>query len=727
MTWARWIARMRGLISRRAIEAELDEELRFHVEQETAANQARGMSASEARRAALRDLGCFTATKASVGDVRSTWTDAIWRDLLYAVRTLRSTPGMTATAVLTLALAIGANTAVFSVVYSVLVRPLPYEQPDRLALIVREQMMSGAGRPVPAPFFAPAEITAWRAQLRSFESTALYTVNEIAALRSESGPDLIDVAVVSDSFFSTMRGAMVAGRGLGVTDDDANIVVISERLSGRLFREPREGIGRVVVLSSRPYEVIGVADRSFQFPSATTDVWMSAGFKRSLNARCCGFRMVGRLTPHASLAQARAEAAGLALSRPPSMAGPMPLHATVVGLHDQIVEPVRPALLVLFAAAGLVLVAACANVAHLRLVRQMTRLRERAIRAALGASRARLVGQSMIESFLLSAVGVVAGLALAEAAVALLSQANVPVVSRDSIEINGSVLVFSALLMVLTAFSTGLAPALLATSPADALKAGSMTSTPSGRVRRLPGVFSVAQLAVSLVLLIGASLLGRSLVFLLKTDLGVSPDHVVTASMNLPFGVPTTDATARARFARVTERIQAVPGVQSVGLGTALPPNASRLRLTLRLQRGAQEADYQASAVAVTPGYFQALGLRLLKGRLFTAADDLDHPPVMIMSEDTAKRFFGEGELIGRTMWLPGSRDGAKTREEMTLVGIVANVRYSGLEVAADDALYRPFTQQTWVAPFLAPPERSKGSFTALARPIRSRTRSRVS
>jgi len=225
----------------------------------------------------------------------------------------------------------------------------------------------------------------------------------------------------------------------------------------------------------------------------------------------------------------------------------------------------------------------------------------------------------------------------------------------------------------------------------------------------------VAEWAVSFVLLVSATLLGRSLVRLMNTDLGVSADHVVTASLNLALGRRLADVETLERVQRVIERIEGIPGLHAVGVGTALPPATSRMGVTLRLKRDA--VDYAAAAVPVSPGYFSALRMRLLQGRFFTDTDDAEHPHVMIMSEDTARRFFGTGETIGRTMSLPLLKDGRGTAVDMTLVGVIANVKYAGLAAAPEDVVYRPFAQQTWVAPFLV--ARTHGDPSSLVSTIR--------
>ena len=618
------------------------------------------------------------------------------REIRYAARGLARTPGFTAIAVLTLALGIGVNSAMFSVVYGVLMRPLPYAEPDRLVLVQREQDQSGTRRPVPSVFFRAADRDAWQHAFRSFQATAFYSA-EIAALAADGGNLVIDTAVVSDTFFATIGGPIVAGRALGAADDNGIAVVVSERLARRLFGDPSRAVGQSLTLSSRAYTVAGVAGPDFQFPSNKTDVWMPSGLARSLSPRCCGFRMLARLAPGAEIGGATSEVAAAA----PTLgagAGEAGMHARAIRLRDQIVGAIEPALLVLFAAVALVLVIGCANLLNLLLARQVAREREAAIRAALGASRARLVAEALLEAGLLAAAGVTAGLVLAIGVVALLKRWQPAGVPRlDAIRLDAPVLLFSLAVAALTALAAGLLPAWRSGVARPGFAAPTATSgVHRRRVRRL---LCAAELAISMVLLVGAALLGRSLVRLMHTDLGVHSAGVVTASMNLAFGGRPTDAMALERVTRVLARISQLPGVTAAGAGTSLPPNASRIVVTLR--RAGESVDYRAAAVVATPGYFDALGMRLVSGRLFTPGDDLDHPPVMIMNVDTAKRFFGPGDPIGRTLSLPVLRNGRNISEDMTLVGIVSNVKYSGLDAAADDAVYRPFAQQAWVAPYL--------------------------
>ena len=618
------------------------------------------------------------------------------REVRYAVRGLRRTPGFTAIAVLTLALGIGANSAMFSVVYGVLLRPLAYADPDRLVLVPREQDQSGTRRPVPSTFFMAADRDAWQRAFRSFEATAFYSA-EAASLAADDGNVVIDTAVVSDTFFATLAGPIVAGRALGAADDSGSAVVISERLARRIFGDPARAVGQALTLSSRSYTIAGVAGPEFQFPSNKTDAWMASGFARAISPRCCGFRMLARLAPGAEIAGATSEVAAAA----PTLgagAGEAGMRARAIRLRDQIVGPIEPALLVLFAAVMLVLVVGCANLLNLLLARQVAKERETAIRAALGASQARLVAESLLDAGLLAAAGMIAGLFFAFEAVALLERWQPAGLPRlDAIRVDAPVLLFSLAAAALTALAAGLVPAWRSSVAAPGFAATTVTT--GVHRRRVRRALCAAELAISMVLLVGAALLGRSLVRLMHTDLGVVTDGVVTASLNLAFGGRPPDDVALERVTRVIARISQLPGVTAAGAGTSLPPNASRIVVTLR--RSGESVDYRAAGVTATPGYFEALGMRLVSGRLFTAGDDLDHPPVMIMNVDTAKRFFGPGDPIGRTLSLPVLRNGRNGSQVMTLVGIVSNVKYSGLDAAADDAVYRPFAQQPWVAPFL--------------------------
>ena len=644
--------------------------------------------------------------------------NALTQDVRHAARTLRKQPGFAVAAILTLALGIGANTGIFSIVYGILLRPLPYRDAERLVLIEAERDVAGVHEPVRV-YFPFTDLDGFRAQLTSVESVAFYATDQ-AVLSNGSGIEQVDSAIVSDSFFSTLGGGFRLGRPLGPADDLTPSIVISERVWRRAFGGSPDVIGQRVVLNSRrgdggqraawqrlPFTIVGVADDGFQFPSAQTDLWAPAGFVRTVNPRCCSFLPLARLTPGATVAQASADAH--AVTQALSITSARDLRARAVLVHDSLVQTVQSSLLILLAAVGLVLCVACANVMNLLLAHNAARSREMAVRLALGASRGRLLVQSLVESGLLAAIGGAVGIMLASAMVETLRRLQPADIPRlDAVHVDAPVLLFACAVAAVATLVTGLLPALQSDASEALHTSGKGVTSRAGgtRVRR---ALMVAELAVSVVLLVGAALLGRSLVRLLHTDVGVETDRVATASMSLALNRELTSTQQIALVDRVLERVRALPGVDAAGVGTSLPPRQSRIMLTLK---GTDGVGYQAAAIPTTPGYFSALGIRLLKGRFFTDADQGDHPGVMIMSAETARHFFGDGDPIGRTLSLPVFKDGAQVQGSMTLVGIIGEVKYSGLERAADNAIYRPFAQQPWPHVFLA--ARTDGDTAAL-------------
>jgi putative ABC transport system permease protein len=633
---------------------------------------------------------------------------AALHDLRYALRTLTRSPGFSLTIILTLALGIGANTGMFSFVRGILLRPLPYQQPNQLVLVEAEHDVSGVRAPVRS-YFTLDDLDVFR-RVASFESVAFYASDQ-GVMSTDVGTEPLELATVSDSFFPTVRGEVRLGRTFDRSDDQGPLLVISERLWRRAFAASPDVIGRTVTLNSTrdgsqrarwrnlPFTIIGVLDRSFQFPSPQIDAWTTAGFVRTLNPRCCSFAPIARLKADVSAAQAGTEDANLARelasANHQAFTG---LRTNVVSLHDALVRSVRSSLLVLFAAVALVLCVTCANAMNLLIARNTGRVREMAIRLALGASRHQLVRQLIIEYAVLAAIGGTVGIVVALGMVETLSRLKPVEVPRlDDVRVDGSVLAFTFAIVTVTTVLTALYPALQSTRP-DALRASGVAASPGVGGRRVRRALTISQLAVSLVLLIGSLLLGRSLVRLLNTDLGVRADHVVIASMGLSANRDLTSAQQVDAVNRVMDDVRTLPGVSRTGVGTVLPPTESRIVLTLR---GENAISYQAAAIPATPGYFHALGIRLLKGRFFTDADDENHPPVMIMSADTARHFFGDGDSLGRTLSLPVFKDGKSSNATMTLVGVIAEVKYSGLEKPADNSIFRPFAQQPWPNVFL--------------------------
>ncbi len=622
--------------------------------------------------------------------------DTVVRDLRYAIRGMRRTPAFTAVALATLALAIGANTAIFSVVDQLLIRPLAYRDADRLVAIDATRVYEGTPRPGRV-FWQLDAAARWQDSLQTFSDVAFYAP-QVFQLASRDGAELLDGATVAPSFFSALGGPMIAGRPLAQADALTPSIVISERLAQRLFDGPAAAPGAHLALNSTDFVVIGVAGRQWDLPAWNTDVWESAAFEHLRNPQCCGVQLLGRLKADVPLAQARTDVADTARTLATADAKAFGrVHTMVTTLRDKQLGDGRPVLLLLWAAVAIVLVVACANIVNLLVARNVGRTRELAIRQALGASTGRLVVQGVIESALLAAGGVGGGLVIARIAATAFARVDRETFPRlHEVHVDPLVLAFAVGLGVVTTMATGIMPSIqAATAPAPR----TVTNAPTRRHRRLQQLLCIAQLGAAVVLIVAATLLGRSLAGLLDSDLGVTPDHVITASINPAFGRPHAADEVASTMLRVVERTQQIPGVRVAGAGTSLPPDTSRIQMSLK--RNSDEVDYVASAVSCTPGYFQALGIRLLKGRFFTATDDPQHPPVVIVSATTAQHLFGTDDPIGRTFSVPKFPYKRFTGSEATVVGIVSNVKYSGIDVTAGDQVYWSMAQAPWLSTFL--------------------------
>jgi putative ABC transport system permease protein len=673
---------------------EIEKELRFHVDERVAELVTDGVPADEARRRAQMEMGGVTQAREATRE-RAGWLWLAWlaQDFRYGARLLMSNPGFTAVVIATLGLGIGASVGIFSVVYGVLIRPLPYRDAERLVAIGATQQLDGAPRPLPAAFQA-ATLQSTEGTWRSFERF-VYSSTGTAALARPQGAEMIDTGVVSSGFMTSLGASAVLGRPLAADDDLRPVVVISERLWARLFNRSPSAVGQSLTLQSVPYTVVGVVEKTFQLPEPKTDVWIPLGFLLPRGGpRGYSLRPIATMKAGVSFEAARAEVA--AWARTLSVDRQYVNHRVVVKrLADDISGNARRPLLILLAAVGLLLIVACANVANLLLARGASRAREWEVRAALGASNRRIISQRVAEVALLAAGGTVAGLLIAQVIAALLPSVASGIPRLDGVGINAVALAFAVGLAVLVTIVTGTLSALRRTGWRH-----SATSTEAPAARRLRKVLCAVEIAVALLLLVGASLLGRTLTHLLGADLGATTNHVTSASLFFPGGVRQPDARVIDIARRIEDRLRAVPGVQDVGLGTSLPIGGSRIRITLLDEP--RNFAAMATGVPATPGYFRALGMRLVEGRFFTDADDDQHPQVGILTEETARRYFPDGSALGRTLSLPRLRAGMSAGQvDVTIVGIVKNVKYSTVDAAPEDAMYRPFAQQAWGSPFL--------------------------
>ncbi len=621
------------------------------------------------------------------------------REIHIAARALLEAPGITAAAVLTLALGIGANTAMFSIVYGVFARPLPYGHPSSLAIITAEGTFGGVVR---RANYSAAELPGWQERSHAFDSIAMWGGKGFG-LRTESGLEPVSGTFVSPNFFATLDAPLALGRAIGPADDASPVVVISHRLWTSRFNGDAQVLGRSLRLDGRPYTVIGVTRPDFAFPDTRPVLWTPVGYARALGTdpwighpRGGGFHFIARMKPGGTLADARADAEATARSLAAGFADDSSQRRPLVlGLTEWVAGSVQRPFAMLSAAVLLMLVVTYANVVNLVIVRNSFRSRDVAVRLALGAGRGRLFLHSASEAALIACAGGSLGLLLALGSIRTLLWLHPAWLPRmDKVRIDAPVLAFTLLLTGATAAICAVAPYLQHTR-ADVMSllratASSQRSTPRGR--RLQSALVVLEVAISVVLLVGALLLGRSLVRLLRTDIGVPTDHLIAAQLDLRYGRELSESRQTELVDRLVERVRALPGIVGAGAGTSLPPDLAMMRYTLkRVPTPAGERDFDIDALAVTPGFFPTLRVPLVAGRFFSAADTESAPPVMIMSAETAHRFFGPDPL-GRTLVLPA--DNPTGHETVTLVGIVGNVKYQGLESAADGGIYRPYPQQ---------------------------------
>jgi predicted permease len=638
-----------------------------------------------------------------------------------AARTLARTPALTIASLVTLALGIGANTALFTVVYGVLLRPLPFADPDRLVQLNATRQSRGGA---PMDFSLP-EFQDWQARTRSFDGLALFGFNQYS-LATEAGAEALRGAVVSSRFFHVLGAGVILGRALAPDDDRVPSVVISHRLWTRRFQADAGAIGKSVVLNGQAYTVVGVTGAAFTFPAPDVDLWVPAEFSATLAPpqwRMRGFRafaIVARLEPGVGLPQARADVADVA--RGLAQAYPrfnQDTAATVVPLRDRMTERVRPALLMLFGAVSLVLLVACANVAGLALARTAGRAREVATRRALGATRADLVRQFLTESAVLAFAGAAAGLLVAIAAVGLLRQMGPAGIPRlDAIRVDGAALAFCATLALGSIVLFGTVPALHLSrgTPIEALRDGRSPTMRPGR--RAHAWLVIAEVAISVTLIVGAALLTRSLGAMMREDIGVENRGVLTLKLNLSSPAFADPARQTAFLDRLVLALAALPGAQSIGLTSHLPPNVSQMHTTVSATNevtGRQE-DYGVEIVAASEQLFHTFGVPLLAGRLLSTSDTADAPRVVVLGASTARRLFKDANAIGRTVSV-GPRDPSGRNRDPIVVGVVGDVRYSGFDAAPDGAIYMPYAQRPFRVMYLV--VRPTGDPSAVAADVR--------
>jgi predicted permease len=693
-----------------ANDARLREEIAEHIEFATEENLRAGMAAAEARRQALLKFGPVESLRESYHSERSLPVlESLLQDLRYALRTLARNPGFAVVAILSLALGIGASTSIFSVADAVLLRPLPYPQPDR---ILRIWEKSPSGRPMRV---ADPNFDDFATQNNTFEALAAYGYT-ITSVTGGSEPIRVNVASVSANFFNILRTEPILGRGFVPAEQRLHgspAVIVSHAYWERYLGSQHDLAAIRLTVFGEAYSVVGVMSPQFDFPAGVA-VWMPSELEPPTISRTAhNNQVIGRLRDGVTPAQAQANLNGIAVRLRSQYGSKVDLSgATVLPLADSLVGDVRTQLFTLLAAVGLLLLVACANVAGLLLARASARSRELAVRAALGAGRGRLVQQFLAESFVLAMTGGLLGIVIAWVVVRLLPAilpANLP--HQKGIAINAAVLLFALAATLAVAIALGLFTAWRSAS-ADlhqSLGASGQSQTASGSTQRLRSVLVVGEVAATLVILVAAGLLGRSFFTLVSTDPGFRHDNLLTMQFTAPRSSKPSLATLQIQsIDQILARIRAIPGAGQVGLVGAMPvaagddlangtflvlngqPSPTTMKeWSVLAQNKAGTGD--ALYCVASEEYFQTLGIALVRGRLFGAQDSLSSPHVALISQSLARQRWPGQDPVGQLINF-SNMDG--NLASLTIVGVVADVRARGLDLPPSPIIYVDYRQR---------------------------------
>jgi putative ABC transport system permease protein len=627
--------------------------------------------------------------------------NALIQDLRFGLRMLAKNPGFTAVAVLTLALGIGGTTAIFSVVNAVVLRPLPYSHPERLMSILSAPLTAGVGHSASYPDFLD-----WRTRNHVFDKMAVFR-SENFTLIGAGGAQHLSGAVVSADLFSLLDVAPILGRSFLPEDDKsgADAVILSYGFWQREFGSDQSVVGRSIDLDGRAYTVVGVVPPGFQFPiqPEPVDLWttIAVDIKPDANGIATWrgahyLDVIARLRPRVSIAQAQAEMSGIVSVMNEEHPENGPRSVGVVPLLNVLVGPARYALLILLGAVGCVLLIACANVASLLLAKAATRQQEMSIRAALGASRGRVIRQILTESTLLSSIGGVVGLLLGLRGVDILIRiVPVDIPRLAQVELDGRVLGFTAVVSFLTGLVFGLAPATIGfrSDLAESLKESGRGPSEGKHRARAHGALVVGEVALALVLLVGAGLLLRSFLSLQHVDPGFNADHVLTVRMNSPETYSLEQQLEL--FDQIVERVRSLPGVRSASGVFGLPFSEDEAKTVLDIEgRPRAKAERRVTSyLAVAPDYLRTLGIPLLRGRDFNERDNLKATPVAIINETFARRFFPGEDPIGRRI-SPGISNGYGDKYPLReIVGVIGDVKLHSLATVSEPQCYVPLAQ----------------------------------
>lgn len=701
------INRLRDRLHRDALGAELDDELRFHRAMVERDHRHDGASADEARRRTARQVGNTTYLKEEARAMWSLgWIDDALQDAHYALRVLRRNPVFTAAVVLTLALGIGANTAIFSVVNAVVLRQLPYANPERLYSVWTSPARSPSDRH-PTSYL---DLQDWKQRSTAFAGLEGYAFNRFE-ITDGTAADAARAILATGSLYSTLGAKAEIGRLPTADEEHQPVVAISHRLWLRRYGGDPAVIGRSIQMDETSYKIVGVMPAGFHFPTPDIDLWMTIhniadapGQSRNspwlTNRGLRGYRVVARLKPGVSARTAEAQLNAIMHQ----LGRDYPTTDAAIDIHLQSVRGdstngIENALWLILGAAGLVLLLACMNIAHLMLARTSARTREIAVRRALGADRSRVVRQLITESVILGLLGGALGLVVATLgarAFVALSPADIP--RLETVAIDGRTMAFAAIISIATGVLFGLAPAVSAWGAAGqtSLREG-RGGTGGRRASRARDFLTSGEVAFALVLLVGAGLMLRTFASLLRRDLGFSTEGVTAFHVSLSSSRYASDEAKARVVASVMANIRAIPGVTLAGGSSSLPPARMQQSNGFTIAGDPQPAPNEAPTalyVPASPQFLSALGVRLVAGREFTEGDDRSAPRVAVISRELAQRYFANRDPIGHQIRADDTL--------RTIVGVVGDVPYNGLAEPVGPAVYVPYAQSpfggVWIA-----------------------------
>ena len=683
------------------IAADVDEEIEFHLAMRSRDYESRGLSPEAAHNAARERFGDVGRVVGwlrrhdrqrerarRAGEVMS----GIRHNLRVGVRALVTQPTFTAAAVLTLALGIGATTAMFSVVYGVLLRPLPFSEPDRLVRVWTAWKNSGGRGAVSA-----ANERDWRAQNHVFEDVALVKANESFNFTVDGEPERLLGARVWASLFPVLRAEPLLGRPFSEDANEIgheNVVVLSYQLWVRRFAADPSIVGRTVPLNGVPTTVVAVMKPAFRYPNQDCELWapLTVPADEYTHRTWGSYWAIARLKPGVTLEQARADLDVISANLARQYADNKEIGVGITPLLEDMVGPLEQPLFVLLGAVAALLLIGCANVTNLLLARGLSRRRELAVRTALGATRGRLIEQSITELVPLLALGAVLGLLTASLAL----RALVPLLPADlprteSIGINLPVLGFATVIVVVIALLVGVWPAIDAAKSGVAAGLGELSrgSTGAPRRARIRDALVIAQIAVTLLLLVGATVLLRSFLAVRAVTPGFNPDHALSVSLAIPESKYPGEAQVNQFYTAVLDRVQVLPGVVAAGYVNRLPLGGGNQTAGLQVEDAAPGTRWpNVQTRTVSPGYFRAIGIPMKEGRSFTPRDGADAPRVAIVDERLARRLWPGVSPIGRRV-----REGGD--QWSTIVGVVGHIRHLGLDDDSDPQVYWNYPQRT--------------------------------